>query len=45
MAEAVSKEENQMDDITTTERIEYNIPDEIIFEFVDDEGEDEQRPE
>ena len=45
MAEAVSKEENQMDDIKTTERIEYNIPDEIIFEFVDDEGEDEQRPE
>ena len=45
MAEAVSKEENQMDDITTTERIEYNIPDGIFFEFVDDKGEDEQRPE
>ena len=45
MAEAVSKEENQMDDITTTERIEFNIPDGIVFEFVDEKGEDEQRPE
>ena len=45
MAEAVSKEENQMVDITTTERIEYNIPDGIVFEFVDEKGEDEQRPE
>ena len=36
MAEAVSKEENQMDDITTTERIEYNIPDGFVFVFVDD---------
>ena len=45
MAEAVSKEENQMDDITTTERIEYNIPDGIVFEFVNDEGVDQQRPE
>ena len=32
-----------MDDITTTERIKYNIPDGIVFEFVDEEGEDEQR--
>jgi len=45
MVEEVSKEENQVDNLSTSEKIKYNIPDEIIFEFVDDEGEDEQRPE
>ena len=45
MAEEVSKEENQMDDITTTDSIKYNIPDGIVFEFVDEEEEDEQRSE
>tara|TARA_R110002012_G_C11315783_1_gene575179 strand:+ start:428 stop:532 length:105 start_codon:yes stop_codon:yes gene_type:complete len=34
-----------MDDITTTDSIKYNIPDGIVFEFVDEEGEDEQRSE
>jgi hypothetical protein len=45
MAEAVNKGENQLDDTTLTEKTEYNIPDGIVFEFVDDEGEDEQRSE
>ena len=45
MVEEVSKEENQVDNLSTSEKIKYNIPDGIVFEFVNDEGEDEQRPE